>query len=129
MKRGSVGQADGESEPMVAAWPTPVNPRVAFRSRDSPSRMGIVAAGLGIAVVPNISAQSVPAGVIVVGVNDPARGRSAVAFTPAKPAPVARAMVAALRTEAAWIAFTRAATSRAEAEGGTEPQVHDRLSN
>lgn len=125
-----VGQADGDSEPIFAAWPTLVNPRVAFRSRDSPSRMGIVAAGLGIAVLPSTSAESVPAGVIVVGVNDPAhRGRSAVALTPPKPAPAARAMVAALRTEAARIALTRAATSRAEAEGGTEPQVHDRLSN
>ncbi len=102
-----VGQAAGESEPIFAAWPTLTDARVAYTSRDWPSRLGMVAAGLGIAVLPNIAAAAIPADVVVIDVEDPAhRKRSATALTPTEPTDAARAMVDALRTEAARIALS-----------------------
>ena len=103
-----VGRAIGEHEPIFGAWPTLADPRVAFTSRDWPSRLGLVAAGLGLAVVPSIVIPSVPAGVAVIEVEDPDhRKRSAVALTPSDPSAAAAAMVSALRTEAARIALAR----------------------
>lgn len=101
-----VGQAAGENEPVFAAWPTLTDPRVSYAGRDWPTRLGMVAAGLGIAVLPNIGAAAVPAGVVVIDIDDPAhKKRSAAALTPLEPTAAAHAMVAALRTEAARIAL------------------------
>lgn len=101
-----VGQAAEENEPIFAAWPTLTDPKVAYVSRDWPARLGMVAAGLGIAVLPNLAAAAIPADVVVIDVDDPAhRKRSAVALTSVEPTGAARAMVAALRTEAARIAL------------------------
>jgi DNA-binding transcriptional LysR family regulator len=110
-----VGQADDENEPVFGAWPTLTDAKVSYAVRDWPSRLGMVAAGLGMAVMPSIGAASVPAGVVVIDVEDPAHSkRSAVALTPTAPTAAARAMVAALRTEAAQIAVSRAASDRPE---------------
>jgi DNA-binding transcriptional LysR family regulator len=104
-ERWIIGQATAENEPIFGAWPTLTTPRVAFASRDWPSRLGMVAASLGIALMPNIGAASVPAGVVVIDVHDPdLKKRSAVALTPAEPTAAARAMVSALRSEAARLA-------------------------
>lgn len=112
-----VGQAVGENEPVFAAWLTLTEARVAYTSRDWPSRLGMVAAGLGIAVLPNIGAAAVPGDVVVIDVEDPAhRKRSAVALTSAAPTAAARAMVAALRTEAARIALSRSTADRARTQ-------------
>jgi DNA-binding transcriptional LysR family regulator len=114
-----VGEATGENEPVFGTWPTLTDARVAYVSRGWPSRLGMVAAGLGIAVLPNIGAASVPSGVAVIDVDDPAhRKRSAVALTPTEPTAAARAMVAALRTEAGRIALPR---STADGTGAPDP--------
>jgi DNA-binding transcriptional LysR family regulator len=103
-----VGQPATETEPFFGAWPTLDDPKVAFASHDWPARLGLVAAGLGIALMPHIGAASVPAGVVVVDVDDPAENqRSAVALMPAEPTAAARAMVTALRIEAAQLALRR----------------------
>lgn len=110
-----VSEADGEDEPIFGAWPTLTDARVSYAVRDWPSRLGMVAAGLGIAVMPNIGAASVPSGVVVIDVEDPAHSkRSAVALTPEAPTAAARAMVSALRTEAARIALSRSGSDRVE---------------
>jgi DNA-binding transcriptional LysR family regulator len=102
-----VGQAVGD-EPVFGVWPTLPDAPVAYASREWPARLGMVAAGLGIALMPHVGAASVPAGVAVIDVDDPAqRARSAVALTPADPTAAARAMVTALRTEAAQVALSR----------------------
>lgn len=102
-----VGEAAGENEPIFTVWPTLTDARVAYTSRDWPARLGMVAAGLGIAVLPSIAAAAIPAGVVAIDVDDPAHTkRSAVAITPPEPTGAARAMVAALRTEAARIALS-----------------------
>jgi DNA-binding transcriptional LysR family regulator len=62
----------------------------------------MVAAGLGIALLPGVAAASVPAGVAVVPVEDPAwRGRAAVVVTRPGRSAGATAVVDALREQAA----------------------------
>ena len=108
-----VGQATAENEPIFAAWPTLTGAKVAYASRDWPSRLGMVAAGLGVAVLPTIAAAGIPAGVVALEVEDPEHSkRSALALTPSEPTGAARAMVAALRTEAARIAMSTTALDR-----------------
>jgi DNA-binding transcriptional LysR family regulator len=103
-----VGRPARENDPFFGAWPTLTEPRVAYAHHDWPGRLGMVAAGLGIALMPGLGAASVPAGVVVIDVDDPTRTpRSAVALTPESPTTAARAMVTALRTEAAQLAMTR----------------------
>lgn len=103
-----VGQPATKSEPFFGAWPTLPDARVAYASHDWPARLGMVAAGLGVALMPNIGAASVPAGVAVIDVDDPAENkRSSVALTPASSTAAARAMVTALRIEAAQLAMAR----------------------
>jgi DNA-binding transcriptional LysR family regulator len=102
-----VGEAAGENEPFFGAWPTLPDAAVAYVSREWPGRLGMVAAGLGIALLPGIAAASVPSGVVVVEIDDPGhRRRSAVALSPAEPSAIAREAVAALRAEAAGIALS-----------------------
>jgi DNA-binding transcriptional LysR family regulator len=113
-----VGQARSEDEPIFAAWPTLPDARPAYAGRDWPSRLGMVAAGLGVAVMPKIGAASVPAGVVVIDVDDPAHEpRSAVTLTPPEPTAAAQAMIAALRTEAAGIALSRSRQSASSRSG------------
>lgn len=105
-ERWIVGEATGDEEPIFAAWPTLSEPRIAYAARDWPARLGMVAAGLGVAVLASIAEASVPAGVVALTVDDPAHEpRSAVALTLPDATDAARAMVAALRTEAAGIAL------------------------
>lgn len=112
-----VGQETDDGGPAFGPWPTLTDPKVSYVSRDWPSRLGMVAAGLGLAVLPNIGAASVPPGVAVIEVEDPAhRKRSAVAVTPVAPTAAARAMVAALRIEAAQIALSRSSSAQATVE-------------
>jgi DNA-binding transcriptional LysR family regulator len=102
-----VGQAV-DDEPVFGVWPTLPDAPVAYAGREWPARLGMLAAGLGIAMLPKLAAASLPAGVTVIEVDDPAmRTRSAVAVMPSDPPPAVRAMVTALRTEAARIALSR----------------------
>ncbi|WP_439381146.1 LysR family transcriptional regulator [Amycolatopsis lexingtonensis] len=91
----------GRGEPQFGAWPTLEDPRVGHAVRSWTTRLGMVAAGLGIALLPGVAAASVPAGVVVVSVEDPSwRGRAAVAVTRHGRSAGATAMVDALREQA-----------------------------
>jgi DNA-binding transcriptional LysR family regulator len=69
-------------EPQFDAWPTLTDPLIAFRTRTWPSRFGLVAAGLGICVIPDILAPVVPENIALVRVDDPNwLGRSILAIT------------------------------------------------
>ncbi|MFG2970538.1 LysR family transcriptional regulator [Streptomyces sp. NPDC048288] len=91
-------------DPQFGAWPTLDHPRIAYAARAWPTRLGLVAAGLGIAVLPEVAAASVPAGVRTVRVDDPAwLGRAVVAVTARDRSPEVTATVEALRHEAAQL--------------------------
>ncbi|MGW7242966.1 LysR family transcriptional regulator [Streptomyces sp. NPDC054804] len=94
-------------DPQFGAWPTLDHPRVAYSAREWPTRLGLVAAGLGIAVLPELAAAAVPAGVRTVRVDDPAwLGRATVAVTARDRSPEVTATVEALRHEAAQLRAT-----------------------
>jgi DNA-binding transcriptional LysR family regulator len=92
-----IGQGSG-SDPQFGVWPTLHDPRVRYAVRGWSARLGLVAAGLGISLLPELAAASVPLGVAVVGVDDPNwLGRRTVAITrPLRSSGVA-AVVQALR--------------------------------
>ncbi|MDH6219795.1 LysR family transcriptional regulator [Streptomyces pseudovenezuelae] len=88
-------------DPQFGAWPTLDRPRIAYAAREWPTRLGLVATGLGIAVLPELAAAAVPAGVRTVRVDDPAwLGRAAVAVTLRDCPPEVTVTVRALRHEA-----------------------------
>lgn len=91
-------------DPQFGAWPTLDHPRIAYAAREWPTRLGLVATGLGIAVLPEVAAAAVPAGVSTVQVDDPAwLGRAIVAVTVRDRSPEVTATVGALRHEAAQL--------------------------
>lgn len=96
-----VGPRSGDA-PEFGAWPGIVEPRITFTARDWPTRLGLVAAGLGIALVPGIAARAVPHGVRWIPVHDDAGGlrRAVWAATAGTPGAAAAAMVHALEEEA-----------------------------
>ena len=77
------------------------SPWQAFTVRDWPTRLGLVAAGLGIALVPGIAAQAVPRGVRWIPVQDDTGGlrRTVWAATNDNPGAAVTAMVHALEEE------------------------------
>lgn len=90
---------DSGGEPQFRAWPTAADPVIGYTVRGWPARFGLVAAGLGICLVPEVAALSVPVGVTTVAVEDPGwAGRTTVAVTPPGPGGEAMAIVDALRT-------------------------------
>ncbi len=91
-------------DPQFGAWPTLDHPQIAYAAREWPTRLGFVAAGLGIAVLPELAAAAVPTGVRTVHVDDPAwLGRATVAVTVRNRSPEVTATVKALRHEAAQL--------------------------
>ena len=102
-----VGDAGG-GDPLLGIWPgTAPAPRIAHSVRDWPARLGLVAAGLGFAVVPSIAASTIPSGVRLVAVNDPQLiRRSVAAVTRPERSPGTAALIQALRQEAVLIAET-----------------------
>ena len=96
-----VGPRSGDA-PEFGAWPGIVEPRITFTARDWPTRLGLVAAGLGIALVTGIAAQAVPRGVRWIPVHDDTGGlqRAVWAVTNDNPGAAATAMVHALEEEA-----------------------------
>jgi DNA-binding transcriptional LysR family regulator len=95
---------DAGGDPQFGAWPTLANPVISYTSRSWPARFGLVAAGLGICVVPEVAALSVPAGVATVGVEDPGwPGRMTVAVTRERSSAEAAALMDALREAGAGI--------------------------
>jgi DNA-binding transcriptional LysR family regulator len=91
-----------QESPEFGAWPGIAEPEVSFAVRDWPTRLGLVGAGLGIALVPGIAAPAVPHGVRWIPVRDPGNGlrRQVCAVTNDDAGPAARAMVRALEDEA-----------------------------
>lgn len=84
-------------DPQFGAWPTLTDPVVALRTKGWQARLGLVAAGLGICLLPELAAPSVPEGVTTVRVDDPNwLGRVTLAVTRPTPGEAARAAVAAL---------------------------------
>ena len=84
-------------DPQFGAWPTLTDPVVTLRTRFWQARLGLVAAGLGICLLPELAAPSVPEGVTTVRVEDPNwLGRVTLAVTRPAPGEAARAAVAAL---------------------------------
>jgi DNA-binding transcriptional LysR family regulator len=95
-----VGASHGES-PEFGAWPGIAEPEVSFAVRDWPTRLGLVSAGLGIALVPGFAAPAVPHGVRWLPVRDQGDGlrRQVCAVTTHDASPAARAMVRTLEEE------------------------------
>ncbi|MCF3961993.1 LysR family transcriptional regulator [Streptomyces fuscigenes] len=95
--------AGGAGEPQFGAWPTLDSPRVVHEARAWPTRLGLVAAGLGVCVLPALAAATVPRGVKWLRVEDPALvlGRETVMVTAADASPAAGALLQAVRDEAA----------------------------
>jgi len=86
-------------DPQFQAWPTLSDPMVAYRARSWPARLGLVAAGLGICLMPELAAPSVPEGVTTIRVDDPTwLGRAILAITQPGPTNDVLAVVGALQT-------------------------------
>src|SRR3984885_12993738 len=95
---------DSGGDPQFGAWPPRANPVISYTSRSWPARFGLVAAGLGICLVPEVAALSVPAGVATVGVDDPGwPGRMTVAVARHRSSAEAAAVMDALREAGAGI--------------------------
>ncbi|GGG24384.1 LysR family transcriptional regulator [Rhodococcoides trifolii] len=91
-------------DPQFGAWPTLPEPRIGMRVRDWSARMGCVAAGLGITVIPEIAAATVPDGVTTVQVDDLGwGGRTTYAITVQGRSASTSAVVGAVRAEARTI--------------------------
>jgi DNA-binding transcriptional LysR family regulator len=95
--------AGGEGEPQFGAWPTLSGPRVVHEARSWQTRLGLVAAGLGISVLPGLAADIVPQGVRWLRVRDPGLlpKRRTVLLTGIDRSAAAKAMISAMHDEAA----------------------------
>jgi DNA-binding transcriptional LysR family regulator len=95
-----VGARVGDS-PEFGAWPGIESPVVAFAARDWPTRLGLVAAGLGIALVPGLAAEAMPHGTRWIPIRSQGGGlhRQVWAVTGQHASPAASAMVRALEAE------------------------------
>lgn len=114
-----VGRGDQDAEPAFGAWPSLASPLVAFAARTWPARLGLVAAGLGLALIPGLAAPCAPAGVVVIDVDDPQHRRdpSGVAITAPDAPRAVTAVLAALRAEAARFAVRRSRGERRPVSG------------
>ena len=104
-QRWVVGR-NAAGSPEFGAWPGIEKPQIAFTARDWTTRLGLVAAGHGIALVPGLAAAAMPQGVRWIPVRDHGRGlrRQLWAATAAEPSAAAAAMVHAVEIEAAHLA-------------------------
>ncbi|MFG2449257.1 LysR family transcriptional regulator [Streptomyces sp. NPDC048512] len=88
-------------EPQFGAWPTLPDPRIAYTARSWSTRLALVAAGLGLTVIPDLALPALPKGVRAVPVTDGHwPGRATVVVTRAHPSAQAQAMVSALQNQA-----------------------------
>jgi DNA-binding transcriptional LysR family regulator len=87
--------------PEFGPWPALSNPTVAFAAGDWSTRLGLVAAGLGIALVPGLAADIVPRAVRWIPVRDPDAGlqRTVSSVTLDRPSRAASAFVDAIDHE------------------------------
>jgi DNA-binding transcriptional LysR family regulator len=99
-------------EPQFGPWPTLTRPRVVAELADWSTRLGFVAAGLGVTTVPTLAASALPAGVVAVEVDDPAwTGRRLLL-----------ARIGALTGPAAAVRAALLREARAIAERGSGPR-------
>lgn len=98
--------------PDFGVWPGVRNPRVGFEVRDWPTRLGLVAAGLGIALVPGFAAGTLPGGVRWLPVRGGDLRRAVRVATGATPAAGALAMVDALLHAAGQLPAVHGARDR-----------------
>jgi DNA-binding transcriptional LysR family regulator len=105
--------AGGEGEPQFGAWPTLADPRVVYEARSWHTRLGLVAAGLGVSVLPGLAADTVPHGVKWLRVDDPGltQRRATVVVTAAARSAGASAMVRAMHEEMTRLVADHAPTS------------------
>jgi DNA-binding transcriptional LysR family regulator len=88
-------------EPQFGAWPTLSDPHIGHTARSWSTRLGLVAAGLGITVIPDLALPVLPKGVQAVAVADSHwPGRASVVVTRPRPSAQAQAMVTALQNQA-----------------------------
>ena len=81
------------------------DPAIRYRVRGWPARLGLVAAGLGICVIPELAARSIPSGVVTVKVEDPNwLGRTAFTLNAFDADDAARALVGELGRAAVELA-------------------------
>lgn len=94
--------AGSDGSPEFGAWPEIEEPSIAYAVRDWPTRLGLVASGLGIALVPGMAADLVPQGVRWIPVRSGTQGlgRTVWAATSNDPSPGAVAMIQALQRHA-----------------------------
>ena len=92
--------------PEFGVLPGLEDPHVAFTVRDWPARLGLVRAGLGIALVPGMAADVVPRGVrwVPLRSDDSPLRRQVWAATMDVPSPAAAATVLALQQQASSMA-------------------------
>jgi DNA-binding transcriptional LysR family regulator len=94
----------GASDPQFTAWPTLSDPVVKYRARSWPARLGLVAAGLGVCLIPELAAGSVPDGVTTIRIDDPNwLGRVTIAVTAPESTIATHAVMDALHTAARGI--------------------------
>ena len=100
-ERWIVGEAD-RSGPQFGAWPTLTSdPDIVYTLRDWPGRFGLVAAGLGVAVIPSLLLPALPPRVRALRVEDPQPFRREVlAVTRPDRTPSTQTVIAAMREEA-----------------------------
>lgn len=101
-ERWIVGEAD-RSGPQFGAWPTLASdPDIVYTLRDWPARFGLVAAGLGVAVIPSLLLPALPPRVRALRVEDPQPfRRDVLAVTRPDRAPSTQTVITALCDEAA----------------------------
>jgi DNA-binding transcriptional LysR family regulator len=119
-ERGWVNVADLEDErwivgdanrggPQFGAWPTLTGePNIVYTLRDWPARLGLVAAGLGVAVIPSLLLPTLPPHVRALRVEDPHPFRREVlAVTRPDRTLSTQTVIAAMREEAARLIDSR----------------------
>ncbi|MEU6132949.1 LysR family transcriptional regulator [Saccharopolyspora sp. NPDC047091] len=90
-----------EGAPQFGAWPTLDRATIGHTAASWQTRLGMVAAGLGISVLPGLAAATAPRDVRWIPVHDPGftRRRRTLLVTAPEPAPAAQALVRALHDE------------------------------
>ncbi|MDJ1131697.1 LysR family transcriptional regulator [Streptomyces iconiensis] len=93
--------ANQEGAPQFGAWPTLTRPTIGYEVRSWQTRLGLVAAGLGVSVLPGLAADTVPRGVTWLPVRDSAlvQRRETMLVTAEDRSAAATAFVHALRDE------------------------------
>ncbi|PXY27924.1 LysR substrate-binding domain-containing protein [Prauserella muralis] len=109
MPRGErwIASSDKPGSGLLGAWAeSPGRPDIAFVARDWVAKLGLVAAGLGVTVVPGLAVPALPADIAIVPMDHPAASRPVAVARPRDrgDGPVGRAFVAALRESAADLA-------------------------